>query len=67
MTGQHRRASDQAPEAAARDNDFHYLLAIVDSLRIGQSRERQAAIDELNKYLDKYAVVSQMLAIAKHQ
>lgn len=44
-----------APEAAVRDADFHSLLAIVDSLRIGQSRERQAAIDELNKYFDRYA------------
>ena len=44
-----------APEAAARDADFHSLLAIVDSLRIGKSRECQAAIDELSKYIDRYA------------
>ena len=44
---------------AKNDADFYALLAIVDSLRIGKSRERQAAIDELDKYLKSYVESNQ--------
>lgn len=40
--------------AAKNDEDMYALLAIVDSLRIGKGRERQAAIEELDKYLNQY-------------
>jgi hypothetical protein len=48
-----------APLAAKSDKDLYSLLAIVDSLRIGKSRERQAAIEELNLYLEQYARIKQ--------
>lgn len=49
----------KASEAAMKDPDLHSLLAIVDSLRIGKSRERQAAIHELDNYLNNYAGTQQ--------
>jgi hypothetical protein len=42
--------------AIKNDADFYALLAIVDSLRIGKTREREAAADELEKYINRYAV-----------
>jgi hypothetical protein len=42
------------PEAAARDKDLYRLLVIVDTLRIGRTREREIAINELDKYLKEY-------------
>ena len=44
-----------AAVAARKDADLYALLAIIDSFRIGKSRERQAATLELDKYLDNYA------------
>ena len=45
----------KAAEAAKKDPDFYSLLTIIDSLRIGQARERKAAESELEKYLESYA------------
>ena len=42
------------PEAATRDKDLYKLLVIVDTLRIGRTREREIAINELDKYLKEY-------------
>ena len=42
------------PEAAARDKDLYRLRVIVDTLRIGRTREREIAINELDKYLKEY-------------
>lgn len=50
---------NNAPFAAQKDLDLYALLAIVDSLRIGKSRERQSAIEELDKYLNSYASLKQ--------
>ena len=44
---------------AKNDTDFYALLAIVDSLRIGKSRERQVALEELDKYLKAYVEFNQ--------
>ena len=38
----------------SEDADFYALLAIVDSIRIGKSRERNTAIELLDKYLQAY-------------
>lgn len=46
---------NNATIAIKKDVDFYALLAIVDSLRIGKSRERAAAVEELDKYLVQYA------------
>lgn len=43
------------PEAALKDADFYKLLVITDILRMGRVREREIAIEELNKYLEQYA------------
>lgn len=48
-----------APVAIKEDADFYALLAIVDSLRIGRSRERAVAIEELDKYINQYAKLKQ--------
>jgi hypothetical protein len=40
-----------APAAAAKDPKLHRLLAIVDALRIGRARDRQAAAAELRACL----------------
>jgi len=37
------------------DPELHALLSLVDSIRIGNARERQIAIEMLDKYLDDYA------------
>lgn len=39
------------PEAAARNPALHELLALTDALRVGQARERNMAIVELEKRL----------------
>lgn len=46
---------NNAAMAASKDEDFYALLAIVDSIRVGKTRERQVAIEELDKYLNQYA------------
>ena len=62
--GEHRGQSvvplyGNAVVGAKNDADFYALLTIVDSLRIGKSRERQAAIEELDKYLKAYVESNQ--------
>ena len=39
------------PEAAKRDRELYELLALIDALRIGRTRERQLAQDELTRRL----------------
>lgn len=41
-------------KTVSEDADFYALLAIVDSIRIGKSRERNTAIELLDKYLQDY-------------
>lgn len=43
-----------APKAAKSDPELYELLVIVDTLRAGRARERQAAVTELKKKLQKY-------------
>ena len=43
------------PEAALRDPELYQLLVIVDTLRMGQAREKEIAISELNKRFERYA------------
>ena len=43
------------PEAVQKDVELYKLLVIVDTLRIGKTREREVAIKELDKYLKQYA------------
>lgn len=45
--------------AAKNDADMHALLSIVDSFRIGKSREVKAACVEFEKYLKKYEQLKQ--------
>jgi hypothetical protein len=40
-----------APRAAARDPRLHEWLAVVDALRVGRARERQAAAQRLEQWL----------------
>lgn len=40
-----------APQAAKRDSDLYAMLALVDSIRLGQAREAGLAGDLLKKYL----------------
>ena len=49
----------KAVQAAKKDSDFYALLAIVDSFRIGKTRERQIAMEELDKYLNRYVATKQ--------
>jgi hypothetical protein len=42
------------PEAALRDEELYQLLVIADTLRMGRSREREIAVAELNKYIQRY-------------
>lgn len=42
------------PVAAMRDPKLHWLLALIDSLRIGKVREQKIAKEELKKALNKY-------------
>lgn len=39
------------PEAALKDSDLYELLALVDALRVGRTRERALAVAELKKRL----------------
>lgn len=39
----------KVPEASLKDETFHELLALCDSLRVGKVRERNIAIEELRK------------------
>lgn len=41
-------------EAVKKDSDLYALLAIVDAIRIGTIRERQIAIDCLERYLQNH-------------
>lgn len=40
-----------APYAARRDPELYAMLALVDSVRLGQARERQLAVELLSTYL----------------
>jgi hypothetical protein len=42
------------PAAARRDKDLYELLVLVDAIRGGRARERQAAVKELDKRLAAY-------------
>lgn len=42
------------PEAALRDEELYQLLVIADTLRMGRSREKEIAIAELNKHIQRY-------------
>ena len=42
------------PEAALRDEELYQLLVIADTLRMGRSREKEIAIAELNKFIQRY-------------
>lgn len=43
---------ESAPFAARKDPALHELLALVDALRVGRARERNIAIEELERRLD---------------
>ena len=40
---------ESVPLAARKDPDLHELLALVDALRVGRARERNIALEELEK------------------
>jgi hypothetical protein len=42
------------PEAAEKDPELYRLLVIADTLRMGRVRERNVAIQELDKYIEAY-------------
>jgi len=42
------------PEAVTKDEEFYHLLVIVDTLRMGRMREREIAIVELDKAIERY-------------
>ena len=42
------------PEAALRDEELYQLLVIADTLRMGRAREKEIAIAELNKHIQRY-------------
>lgn len=42
------------PEAALQDEELYRLLVIADTLRIGKSREKEIAIEELTKQINLY-------------
>lgn len=42
------------PEAALQDNDLYQLLVIADTLRVGRAREKEIAIEELTKHINRY-------------
>jgi hypothetical protein len=44
-----------APKAARSDPQLYELLVLVDAIRGGRARERDIAVKELNKRLDRYA------------
>lgn len=43
---------NSVPQAVLKDDKLHQLLALVDALRIGKSRERSVAIEELKKIFE---------------
>ena len=43
------------PEAALLDEELHQLLVIADTLRMGRAREKEIAIAELAKFIQRYA------------
>lgn len=43
------------PEAVLRDEELYEWLVIVDALRMGRAREKEVAINELNKRIERYA------------
>lgn len=43
------------PEAVQRDEELYELLVIVDALRMGRAREKEIAVNELNKRFERYA------------
>lgn len=45
------------PEAIQRDEELYELLVIVDALRMGRAREKNIAINELNKRFEQYAQI----------
>lgn len=47
------------PVAVKNDVDLYAMLTMVDSLRLGRTRERQAAIEELKKYMNQYVSFKQ--------
>ena len=42
-----------APEAARRDPQMHEMLALVDTLRVGQAREKELAVAEIKRRLKR--------------
>ena len=42
------------PKAAAKDNALYELLTLVDAIRDGRARERELAVKELTKRLEKH-------------
>ena len=42
----------QVPEAALLDEKFYKLMALVDTIRVGKTRELQVAVKELKKMFD---------------
>lgn len=43
------------PDSTILDKDFYALMVIADTLRCGKAREREIAIEVLNKYILDYA------------
>lgn len=43
------------PEAVQRDEELYELLVLVDALRMGRAREKEIAVNELNKRFERYA------------
>jgi hypothetical protein len=50
------------PEAARRDPQLGELLALLDAIRIGDTRERMLAVEEFEKRLDVAAPASAIIA-----
>lgn len=42
------------PEAALQDDELYQLLVITDTIRIGRSREKEIAVEELTKHINQY-------------
>ena len=42
------------PEAALRDEELYQLLVIADTLRMGRAREKEIAVAELSKHIQRY-------------
>ena len=48
------REQQTKPEAALQDDELYQLLVIADTLRLGRAREKEIAIEELSKYINRY-------------